>query len=110
MQVVMNNIVAYVVTNRHLEARHLKHFWSPYVTHCVDHLLEDIGKLEWINIMVEDKRNVTKYTYNYPCALNLMRKHTDNKELMQSRVTCLQTLSSHCRVLYLHGHLLDACL
>ncbi|XP_059073706.1 uncharacterized protein LOC131874380 [Cryptomeria japonica] len=47
VQVVTDNAAAYVAAGKLLQARHPPLFWSPCDAHCLDLLLEDIGKLSW---------------------------------------------------------------
>ncbi|XP_059077215.1 uncharacterized protein LOC131068578 isoform X1 [Cryptomeria japonica] len=91
IQVVTDNAAAYVAAGRLLMARHLTLFWSPCAAHCLDLLLEDIGKLSWVKKVVEDGRNITKYIYNHTWVLNLMREHTEGKDLVRSGVTRFAT-------------------
>ncbi|KAH9310967.1 hypothetical protein KI387_026002, partial [Taxus chinensis] len=91
VQVVTNNAAAYVTAGRLLEERHPTLFWIPCAAHCLDLLLEDIGKLSWVKNVVEDTRNITKFIYNHTWVLNLMREHTNGKELVRSGVTRFAT-------------------
>jgi hypothetical protein len=54
--------------------------------------LEDIGKLDWVSPVVEDARRVTKYIYNHPWVLSLMRKATKGKDLMRPAMTRFATV------------------
>ncbi|GLJ18817.1 hypothetical protein SUGI_0336250 [Cryptomeria japonica] len=91
IQVVTDNAAAYVAAGKVLMARHPTLFWSPCAAHCLDLLLEDIGKLSWVKKVVEDGRNITKYIYNHTWVLNLMREHTEGKDLVRSGVTRFAT-------------------
>ncbi|XP_057851591.2 uncharacterized protein LOC131061784 [Cryptomeria japonica] len=87
VQIITNNAAAYVVVGRILQERHPTFFWTPCATHVLDLLLEDIGKLEWVTPVVEDARRITKYIYNHPWVLHLMREHTQGKDLVRVGVT-----------------------
>ncbi|XP_059068694.1 uncharacterized protein LOC131056578 [Cryptomeria japonica] len=91
VQVVTDNVVAYVAIDKLLQARHPSLFWSPCVAHCLDLLLEDIGKLSWVKNVIEDGREITKYIYKHTWILELMRQHTDGKDLVRSGVTRFAT-------------------
>ena len=60
IQIVTDNAAAYVAAGRHLMERHPTLFWSPCATHCLDLLLEDLGKLSWVEKVVGDGRNMKK--------------------------------------------------
>jgi hypothetical protein len=50
-------------------------------------MLEDMGKIPWIEKIVESARSVTKYIYNHTYVLTLMRQFTGNKELVHPAIT-----------------------
>ena len=76
---------------RLLMERHPTLFWSPCAAHCLDLLLEDLGKLSWVEKVVEDGRNIAKYIYNHTWVLSLMREHTSDKDLVRAGVTRFAT-------------------
>jgi hypothetical protein len=43
------------------------------VSHCIDSMLEDMGKICWIKEIVESTRSVTKYIYDHTYVLLFMR-------------------------------------
>jgi hypothetical protein len=75
-----------------LQQRHPTLSWTPCAAHVLDLLLEDMGKLEWVTPIVEDARRVTKYIYNHPWVLSLMREHTYGKEIVRPAVTRFATI------------------
>jgi hypothetical protein len=91
IQIVTDNAAAYVAAGRLLMERHPTLFWSPCAAHCLDLLLEDIGKLSWVEKVIEDGRNIAKYIYNHTWVLSLMREHTGGKDLVRAGVTRFAT-------------------
>lgn len=91
VQVVTDNAAAYVAAGKLLQDRHPTLFWTPCAAHCLDLLLEDIGKIDWVKPIVEEARDITKYIYNHPWVLQLMREHTKGKELVRSGATRFAT-------------------
>ncbi|XP_057831727.1 uncharacterized protein LOC131042462 isoform X1 [Cryptomeria japonica] len=87
VQIITDNVVAYVSVGRIFQERHPTLFWTPCAAHVLDLLLEDIGKLEWVTPIVENARRITKYIYNHPWVLNLMRQHTQGRYLVRVGVT-----------------------
>ena len=71
--------------------RYASLYWTPCATHCIDLMLEDMGKLPWIKEVIESARSVTKYIYNHTYVLSLMRRFTENKELMRPAITRFAT-------------------
>ena len=48
VQVIADSVANYVATRRLLCANYATIFWTPGVVHCIDLMLEDIGRLEWV--------------------------------------------------------------
>ena len=48
VQVITNNATTHVAEGRTSEERFPTLVWTPCVAHCLDLLLEDIGKLTWV--------------------------------------------------------------
>ena len=67
--------------------RHPKIFWTPCVAHCIDLMLEDIGKLAWVKSCVTKAKNLCKFIYNHALILSTMRKYTKGKELARPGIT-----------------------
>jgi hypothetical protein len=59
--------------------------------HCIDLMLEDIGKIDWIKNTIEHAKSITKYIYNHSWILNLMSKNTENMELLRHVVNRFAT-------------------
>jgi hypothetical protein len=91
VQVITDNAANYVAAGRMLMERYPSLFWSPCAAHCIDLMLEDIGKLPWIKEIIETARSVTKYIYNHTFVLSLMRQFTGNKELVRPAITRFAT-------------------
>jgi len=53
VQVITNNSTNYVVASMMLMERHPMLFWTPCVSHYIDFMLEDIGKISFVGDMVE---------------------------------------------------------
>jgi hypothetical protein len=66
-------------------------YWSPCAAHCIDLMLEDMGKLPWIKEIIDSARSVTKYIYNHTFVLSLMRQFTGNIELVHPAITRFAT-------------------
>eukprot|EP00253_Pinus_taeda_P008976 PITA_08976 len=85
VQVITDNATNYVSIGNMLMESHRTLFWTSCATHCLDLLLEDMGKLSFIKEAVDMARSVPKFIYNHAFVLSLMRKFTRNKELRYSR-------------------------
>jgi hypothetical protein len=65
VQVITDNAANYVVAGRMLMQRYPSLYWSPCAAHCIDLMLEDMGKLPWIKEFIDSSRSVTKSIYNH---------------------------------------------
>ena len=72
VQVITNNATNYVVASRVLMERHPTLFWTPCAAHCIDLMLEDIGKIPFVKDIVDSSKSITKFIYNHACVLKLM--------------------------------------
>jgi hypothetical protein len=91
VQVITDNASNYVLAGKMLEEKHKTIFWTPCAAHCIDLMLEDIGKQEWIKNTIEHAKSITKYIYNHSWVLNLMRKSTEKREFLRPAITRFAT-------------------
>eukprot|EP00253_Pinus_taeda_P008626 PITA_08626 len=91
VQIVTDNAANYMATGRLFEMRYPTIFWTSCAAHCIDLMLEDIGKLHWILEVVEKAKSITKYLYNHTIVLNTMRVYTEGKEIVRPAVTRFAT-------------------
>eukprot|EP00253_Pinus_taeda_P018426 PITA_18426 len=91
VQVITDNAANYVAAGRMLMERHPTLFWTPCATHYIDLMLEDIGKISFVKDIVESSKSITKFIYNHTSVLILMRRFTNNKELVRPAFTRFAT-------------------
>ncbi|XP_019423213.1 PREDICTED: uncharacterized protein LOC109332625 [Lupinus angustifolius] len=91
IHIVTDNVVNYVVAGRLLEKEFLNRFWSPCAAHCINLMLQDIGKLPKVAEIVSHAANITKYLYNHCHPLFLMRQYTHGKEILRPASTRFAT-------------------
>ena len=58
VQIITDNTTNYVAAGRMLMERHPTLFWTPCVTHCIDLMLEDMGKIEFIKEVIDQARRI----------------------------------------------------
>ena len=66
-------------------------YWTPYAAHCIDLILEDIGKLPNIKRTLERAISLNGYIYNRSGLLNMMRYFIGQKELHRPAKTRFAT-------------------
>ena len=76
---------------RLLEAKYPHLFWTPCAAHCLDLMLEDIGKMPEIKRTVERAISLNSYIYTRTGVLNMMRQFTGHKELLRPAKTRFAT-------------------
>ena len=86
VQVVTDNASVNVAAASLLAAKRPKIFWNGCAAHCLDLMLEDIGKLEPVQETIANARQVTAFLYAHTRVLDLMRKYL-GKDLVRSGVT-----------------------
>ena len=91
VQIITDNAANYVAAGRLLMERHPSLFWSPCAAHCIDLMLEDVGKIPFIKEVVDQARSITKFIYNHAWVLSLMRRCTRNRELLRPGITRFAT-------------------
>nr|XP_034890258.1 uncharacterized protein LOC118030302 [Populus alba] len=88
VHMVTDNAANYVVAGWLLMEEFPSIFWSPCAAHCINLILQDIGKLQSVCCVVEHAFGITKYIYNHCYPLCLMRKFIGEKEIFRSALTC----------------------
>ena len=66
-------------------------FWTPCAAHCIDLMLEDIDKIPTVRDIVKSSKSITKFIYKHASVLSLMRRFTNNKELVRLAITRFAT-------------------
>jgi len=90
IQVVTDNASVNVAAASLLAAKRPKIIWNGCAAHCLDLMLEDIGKLEPVQETIVNARHVTAFLYAHTRLLDLMRKYL-GKDLVRSGVTRFAT-------------------
>ncbi|KAA0052326.1 hypothetical protein E5676_scaffold113G001490 [Cucumis melo var. makuwa] len=83
VQVVTDNASANVMAGRFLEAKRPQLIWSPCAAHCLDLMLEDIYKISNIRKALKRGMKISNFIYVRPGLLNMMRRFTNQKELVR---------------------------
>ena len=60
VQVITDNASNYVLVGKLLEEKHNTIFWTPCAAHCIDLMLDDIGKIDWVKNTVDHAKSITK--------------------------------------------------
>ncbi|XP_024467393.1 uncharacterized protein LOC112329121 [Populus trichocarpa] len=91
VHMVTDNAANYVAAGKLLMEEFPSIFWSLCAAHCINLILQDIGKLQSVCCVVEHASGITKYIYNHCYPMYLMRKFTGGKEILRPAPTRFAT-------------------
>jgi hypothetical protein len=74
VQIVTDNASNYKAAGRELMKRIPHLFWTPCATHCLNLLLEDIGKINEFNTCINMAKKLSRFLYKHGQLHNLMRE------------------------------------
>ncbi|KAK1256761.1 hypothetical protein QJS04_geneDACA023979 [Acorus gramineus] len=87
VQIITDSAPSYVRAGMRIMDKYPSLFLSPCASYCIDKMLEDIGRQEWVSNVMEEARLITHYIYSHPWLLNMMRKFTGGRELIRPKIT-----------------------
>ncbi|KAI3988477.1 hypothetical protein MKX01_026291 [Papaver californicum] len=91
VQVVSDGTDHYIAVGKRLTETYPTMYWTPCAARPVNLMLEDIGKVKWVNMILEHAKRITRYIYNHGVILNMMRRYTGGMDLVQPTHTCSAT-------------------
>ncbi|XP_028230525.1 uncharacterized protein LOC114410798 [Glycine soja] len=87
VQVVTDNGSNYVLAGKLLEEKRKHIYWILCAAHCIDLMLEDIGKLPLIRKTIRRAINLVGFIYAHSSTLSLLRNFTNKRELVRHAIT-----------------------
>ncbi|KAL2328047.1 hypothetical protein Fmac_021474 [Flemingia macrophylla] len=91
VQVITDNGSNYVLAGRLLEEKRKKIYWTPCAAHCIDLMLEDIGKMPNIKKTIQRAISLVGFIYNHTSTLSMLRFFTGGRELVRHAITRFAT-------------------
>nr|GEZ63993.1 hypothetical protein [Tanacetum cinerariifolium] len=91
VQVVIDNASNYKAAGKLLMAKCKHLYWTPCVAHCIDLMLEDIGKIQRVRQTLKRAMPLNGYIYNRTGVVNMMRKFTGKRKLLRAATTRFAT-------------------
>ncbi|KAL6524812.1 hypothetical protein OROMI_030405 [Orobanche minor] len=76
---------------KRLMEKRQKLWWTPCAMHCIDLMLEDIGKMKVFDNTLQKAKKVVKFIYGHSIILAMMRGFTYDRELIRPAVTRFAT-------------------
>ncbi|XP_039046239.1 uncharacterized protein LOC120186354 [Hibiscus syriacus] len=84
-------VSVYVAAGRLLMAKRPHLYWTPYATHCLDLMLEDIGRISKVRVTLKRAMALNEFIYSRTGVVNMMRKFTGKRELVRPAITRFAT-------------------
>ena len=91
VQIVTDNDVAIKSAGKMLMNKYHNLYWTTCSAHCIDLILEDIGKRSQESHCIAKGKKITQFIYNYNWVTNYMKKFTNGKELLRPGITRFAT-------------------
>ncbi|XP_058006708.1 uncharacterized protein LOC110645315 [Hevea brasiliensis] len=91
VQVVTDNASNCVLAGKLLQVKHPHLYWTPCAAHCLDLILEDIGKMPKFHNTIKRAVTMNGYIYVRPGVVNMLRHFTGERELIRLAVTRFAT-------------------
>ncbi|KAK6155611.1 hypothetical protein DH2020_009859 [Rehmannia glutinosa] len=87
VQIIMDNPLNYPGLATHILQNYGSIFVTPCASQCMNGILEEFCKVDWINRCILQAQVVSKYIYNNSSTLDMMKKFTGGQEIIRSGVT-----------------------
>ncbi|KAK9123923.1 hypothetical protein Sjap_013525 [Stephania japonica] len=91
LQVITGTAEHYVIAGKRLSATFRTLYWTPCAARSINSMLEDISKVEWISVTLDSAKSITRFIYNHGAILNMMRRYTSGRDLVQPTVSRFAT-------------------
>ncbi|XP_019226720.1 PREDICTED: uncharacterized protein LOC109208135 [Nicotiana attenuata] len=91
VQVVSDNGSNFILAGQLLQTKRKHIYWTPCAAHCIDLILEDIGKLPTITRTLKRAIAVVGFIYGHTGVINMMRDFTKKKALVKCGITRFAT-------------------
>ncbi|KAL6534829.1 hypothetical protein OROGR_013504 [Orobanche gracilis] len=91
VQLVTDNGANYKAAGELLETRIHTLFWTPCAAHCIDLMLEDIGKLTGFKRTINQARRCTTFIYRHGRVLDALREKTNGRDIVRPGATRFAT-------------------
>lgn len=87
VQVIMDSSFNYTGVANHILQNYSTIFVSPCVSQCLNLILEEFSKVDWVNRCILQGQTISKFIYNSASMLDLMKKYTGGQELIRTGIT-----------------------
>ncbi|KAL6320614.1 hypothetical protein AAG906_008614 [Vitis piasezkii] len=87
VQIIMDSTLNYTGVASHIVQNYGTVFVSPCASQCLNLILEDFCKIDWVNRCILQAQTISKFIYNNASMLDLMKKSTGGQDLIRTGIT-----------------------
>ncbi|XP_021274932.1 uncharacterized protein LOC110409790 isoform X1 [Herrania umbratica] len=87
VQIIMDSSFNYSGISNHILQNYGTIFVSPCASQCLNLILEEFSKVDWVNRCILQAQTLSKFLYNNVSMLDLMKKFTGEQELIRTGIT-----------------------
>ncbi|GKV31275.1 hypothetical protein SLEP1_g39982 [Rubroshorea leprosula] len=87
VQIIMDSSFNYTGISNHIQQNYGTIFVSHCGSQCLNLILEEFSKVDWVNRCILQAQTISKFLYNNASMLDLMKKFTGGEELIKSGIT-----------------------
>lgn len=87
VQIIVDRSFNYTGITNHILQNYETIFVSPCASQCLNEILEEFSKVDWVNRCFLQAQTISKFIYNNALMLDLMKKFTGGQELIRTGIT-----------------------
>lgn len=87
VQIIMDSSFSYTGISNHILQNYGTIFVSPCASQCMNLILDEFSKVDWVNRCILQAQTISKFIYNNASMLDLMKNYTGGQELIRSGIT-----------------------
>ncbi|KAJ8773212.1 hypothetical protein K2173_028389 [Erythroxylum novogranatense] len=87
VQIIMDSSFNYTGIANHILQNYGTIFVSPCASQCLNLVLEEFSKVDWVNRCILQAQTISKFIYNSTSMLDLMKKFTGGQDIIRTGLT-----------------------
>lgn len=87
VQIITDSFLNYPGIMNHIVQNYGTIFVSPCASQCLNVILEDFSKIDWVSRCISQAQTISKFIYNTASLLDLMKKFTKGQEIIRTGIT-----------------------
>ncbi|KAJ9553027.1 hypothetical protein OSB04_017072 [Centaurea solstitialis] len=87
VQIILDNTLNCTSIVNHILQTYGTIFVSPCALQCLNAILKEFSKIDWVNRCILQAQVISKFVYNHSSLLEMMKKFTVNEEIVKTGIT-----------------------